>query len=419
MQFMNKKTKGNRREFIKNGISGLAAVSLVPALAIGEREEKKSPAVVAGKNVPDPKIVYRTLGRTGIRVPAVSFGCGFTTDPAIIMAALDEGIIYFDTAPGYGGGRSEPILGEVLSGRDRDSFVISSKISLPEDNRTGLIPEGMTASEFRTYFMDQLETRLKLLKVDRLDILYLYDVARPAILGDGMLKDLLAEIKAGGKVRCVGASFHQNEPEMIRACVREKIYDVVLTAYNFRQPHREETREAIAEAAKAGLGVVAMKFMAGVYWDRERKNPIDPSAALKWILQDENVHTVIPGMKTIDELRGNISVMADMELGPEDMKKLKLGSGEGHEGLYCGQCGLCRSQCPAHLDIPRAMRSYMYAYGYRSPLKAKRTLERIPPGMLSCGSCEACVVKCTMGFDVRGRMSDVARILDLPDEFLV
>jgi len=56
----------------------------------------------------------------------------------------------------------------------------------------------------------------------------------------------------------LGVSTHQNEAEVIRAVVEEKIYDMVLTAYNFRQPHREEVKKTIAYAANAGLGVVGM-----------------------------------------------------------------------------------------------------------------------------------------------------------------
>ncbi len=68
----------------------------------------------------------------------------------------------------------------------------------------------------------------------------------------------------------------------------EKIYDVILTTYNFRQPHREEVRKAIAYAAKAGLGVVGIKVLAGAYWDKERKHPINAKTTLQQ-KQRENI----------------------------------------------------------------------------------------------------------------------------------
>ncbi len=186
----------------------------------------------------------------------------------------------------------------------------------------------------------------------------------------------------------------------------------------FRQPHRDEVKKAVAEAASAGLGIVTMKFIAGVYWDKERRNPIDATAALKWLLQDKNVHTVIAGMKSFDQLEKNMSVMADFTLTPQERIHLKLGNEIGLNGLYCAQCSHCRRQCSRQLEIPEAMRSYMYAYGYREPALAKRTLSRLSSGKFSCEGCTRCVVSCPMGFDVATRMKDIARLLSVPDEFL-
>jgi predicted aldo/keto reductase-like oxidoreductase len=397
---------------MKCGISGLAATCLTPFLWSGKMKK------AGDMGLAERKIISRTLGRTGLKVPIVSFGCGFVDESHLVYAAQDAGITHFDTAPGYGGGKSESVLGEVLKSEKRDSFILASKIGLSLDNRTGLLRSDMTPQKFKTYIISQLDTRLKLLQTDYLDILYLYDVANPELVADPMVKEVLSQVKKEGKARFVGISFHQNEPAMIRACVEQKIYDVVLTAYNFRQPHRDEVKKAVAEASSAGLGVVAMKFMAGVYWDRERRNPINAKAALKWLLQDENVHTVVAGMKSFDEIEENVSVMADLALTPQERKDLKSGNVTGLSGLYCSQCGLCRSQCIEHLDIPTAMRSYMYAYGYGDPALAKKTLLPLSGKMLFCEACSSCEVSCPMGFDVSGKMRDIARILSVPDEFL-
>ena len=88
-------------------------------------------------------------------------------------------------------------------------------------------------------------------------------------------------------------------------------------------------------------------------------------------------------------------------------------------GLYCAQCGKCRSQCRYNLDIPTMMRSYMYAYGYKNPAKAKETLSEKNLKEITCHSCKTCAVSCTLGFDVPGKIKDITRILDVPEEFLV
>ena len=71
--------------------------------------------------------------------------------------------------------------------------------------------------------------------------------------------------------------------------------------------------------------MVAMKTQAGVYWDRARRRKINMTAALKWVLQDENVHTTIPAPSNFNELREDIAVMQDPNLTPEEQRDLKLG----------------------------------------------------------------------------------------------
>jgi hypothetical protein len=73
----------------------------------------------------------------------------------------------------------------------------------------------------------------------------------------------------------------------------------------------------------------------------------------------------------------------------------------------------------AGVDIPTLMRSYMYAFGYRSPGKARETLEQVKIANVPCLSCNSCNVKCTSGFDIKRKATDIARILDVPRDFLV
>lgn len=402
-----------RRDFLKQTLAGIAGGAMLPSFSAGRSQE------ITHSEEKEKKLVYRTLGRTGIKVPIVSLGCGNIGEPALLLAAIDAGLNHFDTAEGYGGGNSENVIGEVLKDRSRNDFVIATRIGLPADNRTGAIPEHIPAAGLREYFLGALAGCLKRLQTNYVDILYLYGVSNPEVVGDIKVTDLLQEIKSQGPVRFLGVSFHQNEPAMIRACITHKIYDVVLTSYNFRQPHRAEIKQAIAEAARAGLGIVAMKTMAGVYWDKERKLPINTTAALKWALQDENVHTTVPGIKTFDQLEQNLAVMGNLKLTPEERQELKLGERMGLNGLYCAQCGRCRSGCRYGLNIPAAMRSYMYAYGYANPLQAKSTLLEAAIEDVVCRGCDRCSVVCPMGFDVQAKMKAINRILDVPDEFLV
>jgi predicted aldo/keto reductase-like oxidoreductase len=225
--------------------------------------------------------------------------------------------------------------------------------------------------------------------------------------------EFFEKVKKDGRTRFTGVSVHGYEPDVIRAVTDCGVYDVIFVSYNFKQRHRDEIRKAIAYAAGAGLGVIAMKTQAGAFLDRARTKPVNHSAAIKWVLNDTNVHTAIPGIRNIEQMNMYLSVMSDLELTPAE--RADLASARCSEGLYCMQCGSCRGQCPRDMNIPEYMRAYMYAYGYRDPGKARETIVDIAP---ACAGCGECPVSCAMGFDIRGRILDIARVRDVPEDFI-
>lgn len=393
---------------MKRGVYGLAGAAVFPQM-------KEDYQVGHGKEKPHKSgRIERTLGKTGLKVPVVSFGCGRSNDSALFQAALDGGITYLDTAQAYANGRNEHEVGRAVRGRPRDTFILGTKIYTQQDNRTGQYPEKTNPRVFHHKF----EQSLKRLGQEYVDILFMHDVVRrEAVLYEPLLQ-AMEEIKKSGRARFLGVSFHRNEPELLHAAADSGVYDVVLTAYNFRQPQREQVKEAVAYAAGKGLGVVAMKVMAGAYLDRNRQDPVDPKAALKWVLQDENVHTTIPGISNLGQLQADLEVLKDLALTPEEERSLARDMVDDNTaGLYCAQCGRCAEQCPAGLNIPALMRGYMYAFGYgdlRTAWKTVRGLEELPP----CGYCEPCRVTCTMGFDVKSRIQDIAGIRAVPEMFL-
>jgi len=332
-------------------------------------------------------------------------------NPNLIRAALDGGIVMLDTAHGYQRGRNEVVIGEVIKGRPRDSFVIATKVPAPgRDRSTGAIPADAQAGPF----FEMFDTSLQRLGLEYVDILYQHNVlARDQALSKPVL-EALQKIKEEGRARFIGVTTHGNEPEVIRAVIEAKVHDVILTAYNFRQDHREEVRKAIAEAVQAGIGIVAMKTQAGAYWDKEKQSPINMKAALKWVLNDANVTTAVPGMTAFDQLEEDLAVMTGLTLTEQELKDLKF---DIHGGLYCQHCRQCLPGCSEALPVPDLMRSYMYAYGYRNPGLARELLEELQVPSDPCRDCGVCTVKCAKGFDVAGRVKDIVRLKDVPPDF--
>ncbi|MBA7483946.1 hypothetical protein ES707_19463 [subsurface metagenome] len=212
----------------------------------------------------------------------------------------------------------------------------------------------------------------------------------------------------------MGVSTHRNEPEVIQAAIDSKFYDVVLTSYNFKQGHYLEVRKSTAKAAAAGLGVVAVKILAG--GARRRVKIVNAKAAIKWVLQDPNVHTAILGFTTFDQINTDLSVMEDLTLTETEKKDLQLQSSA--EGLYCQGCEKCLAQCPHRLPIPDIMRAYMYTYGYRNLGAAQDLLLSLDLPANPCDGCTGCTVSCAKGFDVAGRINDVIRLKDVPSSFI-
>lgn len=385
----------NRRDFIKSTAAGLGGFFFLAS------NDKKQREIVTEKRQKERKFIYRTLGKTRIKLPVISMGVMNSDNPSLVRAALDAGIVHLDTARSYQRGQNERMIGEVLKGRPRDSYVIATKVALPRNFAYRFI---------KGTFLEQLDTSLKSLGLEYVDIFYNHNISgREAALSEPVLKAMEIAKKAG-KTRFVGVSTHGNEPEVIQAAIDSKLYDLILTSYNFRQKHYIQVREAIAKAAQAGLGVVAMKVMGGT-------ETVNASAALKWVLRDPNVHTIISGFTTFDQMSLDLSVMENPTL--TDSEKKDLQKEASLAGLYCQGCGQCLGQCLAKLPIPDLMRAYMYAYGYRQPALAQNLVVSLNLPRQICEDCSSCPVLCLNRWDVAGKIRDVARLRDVPSEFLV
>jgi predicted aldo/keto reductase-like oxidoreductase len=392
-----------RRDFLKSSAAGLGGFIYLSS------NEKSSPEKEQQKK--DEKITYRTLGKTGIKLPVITMGVMNTSNPALVRAALSNGMYFLDTAQTYQRGTNESMLGEVLKGRPRDSFAIATKARLPNDQATGLYTEEATEEAYAK----KIDTSLKSLGLDYVDIYHHHNVwVRKSALYEPIL-NALVKAKKAGKIRFIGITTHKNEPEVINAAVDSKVYDVVLPAYNFRQQHAEEVKKAIARAAEAGLGVIAMKTIGGNPGGYH--NPqIDAPAALKWALQDPNVHTIIAGFTAFDQLEVDLKVLRDTSLTRFEKETLRLAALQ--PGLYCQGCGKCLGQCVKQLPIPELMRAYMYLYGYRNLVEAQDLLFSLslPAGL--CGDCGTCPVKCLNQWNVSERIQNVVRLREVPPEFL-
>jgi predicted aldo/keto reductase-like oxidoreductase len=393
----------NRRRFLKTGVTGAAGImAFSPALAINEAK------------LQDKKIVYRTLGKTGLKVPVISFGVMRADNPNLCKAAYEKGITLYDTANGYQNGNNETMLGTLLKNYPRKSFILETKVKPIGISREG-VPSAQTTAED---FLVKFQTSLDRLQMDYVDILYVHDIRNIELLGYKPIIDAIQDLKKKGKTKFVGFSTHANMAPVISAAAETGNWDVILTTYNYKLENIAEMDAALKKANDAGIGIVAMKTIpGGGFLDKEKTKPLNTTAAIKWALSNPNVHTAIPGMTAFDQLDLNVKIMEDITMNEQE--KRDLIAARAQQGLFCTGCSNCLLTCPLNLPVPDLMRAYMYAYGYSIPAMAYELLGDLGTGSSPCSDCETCNVKCSSNFNIKEKISDISRLVNVPADFIV
>lgn len=288
-----------------------------------------------------PGMAYRQLGRTGYMVSEVVMG-GNTISPKNydhVLAAIDMGLNYLDTAPAYGGGQSELGYAEVLKRRKRDLFFINSKVSIWDTNRNRLyqdIYKSLAESEqkrlrslaldeiarrkadapdyFINYFngqrdeldgaslanvmatqygdridrgknyrqivLDSVDKTLATLGTDHLDLLMCPHGANTPyeILNHPEIFEAFEKLKKAGKVRHLGLSSHTDPGGVLEAAAKAKVYSAAMVAYNM--VNSPFVNGALAAAKKSGMGIISMKSARPFNFRAPRQTPPEQMARL-------------------------------------------------------------------------------------------------------------------------------------------
>ncbi|MBS8266193.1 aldo/keto reductase [Mesobacillus boroniphilus] len=280
---------------------------------------------------------YRQLGSTGIKVSEVGFGAwqlgnardweGMEDNQAIrlVHEALDQGCNFFDTAPNYGGGNSESLLGKALTGR-RSEAVVTSKFGHHPDNTLNFDSQKISSS---------VEDSLRRLKTDYLDSILLHNPPFEILTGSTDHFEILESLKQEGKIRAYGASVDSGREmeELIRNS-KSQVIEVMFNIFH------QEPRKAFKKAAEKNIGLIVKVpldsgWLSGKYdensvftdirsrWDRDQltkraelipvlKEMLEPGEslvqmALRYILYYREVSTVIPGNKNLEQLIENLT----------------------------------------------------------------------------------------------------------------
>jgi hypothetical protein len=271
----------------------------------------------------------RTLGETGLEVSRVGFGGAplglqdyldredksseeFESQAvAAIRLAVDRGINLFDTAPGYGDGRSEEIVGRALAGR-RDDVLVATKFHQWRDGSAGAA---------RSTF----ERSLQNLRTDHVDLLqvhggYFTDEAARELLASEVLGWARSE-KERGRARCLGITAETASCGLERL-LRSGVFDTLQVAYSFiYQSHCDYQRGPkgiIPFARDLGVGILTMRTATSGFLQRVMKMEFPELSAaeltafsIRFVLSTPDVDCALIGMKNEDEVRMNVELAED------------------------------------------------------------------------------------------------------------
>lgn len=231
---------------------------------------------------------------------------GRQTAIATVHAALDAGITYIDTAPSYGDGNSESIIGEATEKR-RDQFTLATKVGYRD-----LAAADVTAS---------VERSLRRLRTDVIDVIQFHggmytDAEVSHILNDGLL-DALVGLRDAGKVRFLG--FTVEEPWTAQPLIASGAFDVMQVRYNLI--YQAAALHVLNQAREADLGVATMRTMTSGMLQKIAQQ-LAPgwqdandlyTVALQFVLSDSRVHLPIVGMRWPEEVAKNVALVENFQ----------------------------------------------------------------------------------------------------------
>ena len=315
-----------------------------------------------------------TLGSTGITVPQNAFGAlpiqrdDMAVASDILKRAYDGGIKFFDTARAYTD--SEEKLGNALSDV-RDDIIIASKTM----SRT---PEG---------FWNDLETSLKLLKTDHIDIYQFHQVTQCYKPGDGTgLYECMLEAKEQGKIRHIGVTSHRID--IAKECVESGLYETLQFPFSYLSGEQE--LELVAKCKEKNMGFIAMKALAGGLITNS-------AAAFAFTSQFDNV-LPIWGVQRMNELEEFLGYMDNPPAMNDEIKAVIEKDREELAGDFCRGCGYCMP-CPAGIKINDCARMSLMLRRAPSARWLSEEMQAEMKKIEGCLHCGSCMKKCPYGLD--------------------
>ena len=398
-----------RRQLLrKTGVVGGGIVLAEGALASVSRAAW---ALAAEKDADQLKAAMprRVLGKTGRRIPILLQGGSMSWntkwDPKL-PESLKHGIDYFDCAWSYSGGTNEIAVGNFIERTKlRDQLWITSKAHAHD-------PAG---------FERQLDESLARLKTSYVDMYFLHGLEDPRAL-DKALLGKVEDLKKRKKLEHFGFSCHNgNVAELLGLAAKTPWVDAVMFRYNFRQYGNAELNRAIDAAAKAGVGLIAMKTQgSAVSFEREWQKFEQTGkwnkyqAVLKAVWADERLAAAVSEMDSLEKIRENAEAARDPgKLGALEQESLRRYAA-ATRAITCDGCGHhCQPGLSEAIPVATTLRYLMYHDSYGKRDEARALYQALPEAArrLSGVDFSPASRACPNGLDVGDLMLRAAQVL--------
>lgn len=365
---------------------------------------------------------YRKFDNLGVTSSLLGFGCmrfPLNEDGTIneveaekmIDLAIENGVNYIDTAYPYHKGDSEPFVGKVLKKYDRDSFTLATKLPIWEIK---------CKEDVLKIFNEQL----KRLDVDYIDfyLLHALDQEKWETVIKYDILSICDELKAQGKIKYLGFSFHDNY-DVFERILNSRKWDFCQLQLNYMDMDIQAGQRGHDLAKAMGVPIVVMEPIKGGalanlpekqanYLLNKDSEASLSSWALRYVGTLDNVKVILSGMSTIDHVEDNIKTFKNFKpLNKEELRlienvayTLKLKTQNG-----CTGCAYCMP-CPFGVNIPNNFRYWNTAYIYEDHDTFKKKLLNMKESFADqCKKCGMCEKMCPQQISIRDDLEKIVK----------
>ncbi len=334
-------------------------------------------------------LIQKNFGFGYMRLPMIGEDVDIPQTKAMVDLFLESGFNYFDTAHGYIGGKSELAIKECLSSRyPRNRYILTNKLSGNYFEKE---------EDIRPLFQQQLEA----CGVEYFDfyLMHALSASRLPHYTQARAFEIAQELKAEGKIRHMGISFHDSADVLDQILTEHPEIEIVQLQFNYVdfQDDKVQSRKCYEVCRKHGKPVIVMEPVKGgslVNLPQTAQNILDrlqggssASYAIRFAAGFEGIKMVLSGMSTLEQMQDNVSFMKKFRpLDAAEQEAIeKVCAIFRNQGLIdCTNCRYCTEVCPQEIPIPDLF----------AAVNAKRqeqavTLSAEPAAScVKCGKCE-------------------------------